>query len=242
MHKRQEIQQKSRLGLLLVNKGLITSSQLDIALKLQNQTGMRLGEVLINQGWITERQLNRSLKKQTRYRYIAAFVALFLGPLQPFMASASVEKDPITNEQIIEQKEQILTSSIGGLTSLNDSDMGNITARGANENLARLQDIMAGTQDTSNNGQSTLETLGGLLMPATDLLDADIEMNGVTYGNGQDISLNEDGSIQLALPTHIEEIALRNIRVKGSENQHMGDLFIRGIDLSNVSVSIKVHN
>lgn len=242
MQKRQEIQQKSRLGHLLVNKGLITSSQLDEALKLQNQTGMRLGEVLINQGWITEKQLNRSLKKQTRYRYVAAFVALFLGPIQPFMASANVEKDPITSEQVVEQQEQILTSSISGLASMNDNDMGNVTARGVNENLARLQDIMAGTQDTNNNGQTTLETIGGLLMPATDLLDADVEMNGVTYGNGQNISLNDDGSIQLALPTYIEEISLRNIRVKGSENQHMGDLVIRGIDLSNVSVSIKVHN
>ncbi len=242
MHKRQDIQQKSRLGLLLVNKRLITSSQLDEALKLQNQTGMRLGEVLINQGWITERQLNRSLKKQTRYRYVAAFVALLLGPIQPFMASASVEKDQIRSEQIVDQKEQIYSSEFSGLTSLTDSDMGDITARGASENLAHLQDIMAGTQDTNDNGQGTLETIGSLLFPATDLLDADMEMNGVTYGNGQDISLNEDGSIQLALPTHIEEIALKNIRVKGSENQHIGDLFIRGIDLSNVSVSIKVHN
>lgn len=242
MHKRQDIQQKSRLGLLLVNKGLITPSQLDEALKLQNQTGMRLGEILINQGWITEGQLNRSLKKQTRYRFVAALVALLLGPIQPFMVSANAEKDQVTTEQIIEQKEPTYSSVFNTLNSLTDSDMGNITARGANEHLTRLQDIMAGNQDAINDGQSTLDTISGLLMPATDLLDADIEMNGVTYGNGQDISLNDDGSIQLALPTHIEEIALKNIRVKGAEGQHMGDLFIRGIDLSSVNVSIKVHN
>jgi|TARA_B110001454_G_scaffold90999_1_gene86732 hypothetical protein len=241
MQKRQEIQQKSRLGLLLINKGLITSSQLDEALQLQNRTGMRLGEVLINKGWITERQLNRSLKKQTRYRYVAALVAILLGPIQPFMASASVEREPISTEQIVEQKEHIYPAEFSGLTSLTDSDMGNVTAQGVNENLARLQDIMAGTQGNNSN-QNTLETIGSLLLPATDLLDADVEMTGVTYGKGQNTSLNEDGSIQLALPTHIEEIAFKNIRVKGSENQHMGDLFIRGIDLSNVNVSIKVHN
>jgi hypothetical protein len=238
MHKRQEIQQKSRLGLLLINKGLITSSQLDQALKLQGETGMRLGEVLIDQGWISERQLSRSLKKQTRYRYVAAFAALLLGPLQPFMASASIEKDPISTEQVIEKKDLSFSPS---LTSLTDDDMGNVTARGVNDNLARLQDIMAGDQE-ANNGQNTLETIGSLLLPASDLLDAEVEMSGVTYAKGQTTSLNADGSIQLALPTHIDQIAFKNIRVKGAENEHMGDLFIKDIDLSNMSVSIKVHN
>lgn len=238
MHKRQEIQQKSRLGLLLINKGLITSSQLDQALKLQNQTGMRLGEVLIDQGWITERQLNRSLKKQTRYRYVAAFAALLLGPLQPFMASASIEKDPISTEQVIEKKDQIFSS---GLTSLTDSDMGNVTARGVNDNLDRLQDIMAGNQE-ANSGQNTLETIGSLLLPASDLLNAEVEMSGVTYANGKATSLNADGSIKLVLPTHIEQIAFKNVRVKGAENEHLGDLFINDIDLSSVSVSIRINN
>ena len=238
MHKRQEIQQKSRLGLLLINKGLITSSQLDQALKLQGKTGMRLGEVLIDQGWISERQLSRSLKKQTRYRYVAAFAALLLGPLQPFMASASIERDPISTEQVTEKKDQSFSS---GLTSLTDTDMGNVSAQGVNDNLARLQDILAGNQE-ANNGQNTLATIGSLLLPASDLLDAEVEMSGVTYAKGQTTSLNEDGSIQLALPTHIDQIAFKNIRVKGSKNEHMGDLFIKDIDLSNMSVSIKIHN
>jgi hypothetical protein len=238
MHKRQEIQQKSRLGLLLINKGLITSSQLDQALKLQGEKGMRLGEVLIDQGWISERQLHRSLKKQTRYRYVAAFAALLLGPLQPFMASANIEKDSISTQQVIEQKDQVLSS---GLTSLNDTDMGNVTARGVNDNLARLQDILEGNQ-TANNGQNSLETITSLLLPASDLLDAEVEMSGVTYANGKTTSINEDGSIKLILPTHIDQISFKNIRVKGAENEHMGDLFIKNIDLSNVSVSIKINN
>ena len=238
MHKRQEIQQKSRLGLLLINKGLITSSQLDQALKLQGETGMRLGEVLIDQGWISERQLHRSLKKQTRYRYVAAFAALLLGPLQPFMASANIEKDSISTQQVIEKKDQVLSS---GLTSLTDADMGNVTARGVNDNLARLQDILAGNQ-TANDGQNNLETITSLLLPASDLLDAEVEMSGVTYANGKTTSLNEDGSIKLILPTHIDQIAFKNIRVKGAENEHLGDLFIKNIDLSNVSVSIKINN
>jgi hypothetical protein len=239
MHKRQEIQQKSRLGLLLINKGLITRSQLDQALLLQSTSEMKLGEVLIHQGWITERQLNRSLKKQSRHRYAAALAALLLGPLQPFMASANVERDPISTEQVIEKKDRTLSS---GLTALTDQDMGNVTAQGASNNLDRLQGIIEGTLDTSDNGQNPLETLTGLLLPATDLFDADIEISNVTYADGPRNVLKADGSISVALPTHIGQIAFKNVRVQGSEGQQLGDLFIKDIDLSNVDVNIRIHN
>lgn len=238
MHKRQEIQQKSRLGLLLINKGLITRPQLDQALRLQSESDMRLGEVLIHQGWITEKQLNRCLKKQSRYRYAAAFAALLLGPIQPFMASASIDKEKISTEQVIEKKAHTLSS----LTSLSDNDLGEITAKGANSNIERLQDIMNNVIDTSDNGQNSLETLGKLLLPATDLFDAEIEMSDVTYAEGRQNTLKEDGSIEVALPTHIGQIAFKNVRVQGSEGKHLGDLFIKDIDLSSVDVSIRIHN
>lgn len=239
MHKRQEIQQKSRLGLMLINKGFITRPQLDQALRLQSETGVRLGEVLIDKGWITERQLNRSLKKQSRYRYAAAFAALLLGPLQPFMASASIEREPISTAQVIEEKDRGLSP---GLTALTDKYMGDVTAQGLNENLGRLQEIMANTLDTSDNGQNSLETLAGLLLPAADLFDADIEMSNVTYGNGHKNTINTDGTIEIALPTHIGQVAFKNVRVVGSEDSTFGDLYIKDIDLSKVNAKIRLHN
>lgn len=238
MHKRQEIQQKSRLGLLLINKGLITRSQLDQALQLQSASEMRLGEVLIDQGWITEKQLNRALKNQSRYRYAAAFAALLLGPLQPFMASASMDKDLVHAEQVVEKK----TTASSGLAPMTDDDLGEITAQGVNENIARLQNIIGGVTDTSDNGQNSLETLGKLLLPATDLFDADVEMTDVTYADGSQNTIQEDGSIAVALPTHIGQIAFKNVRVQGTEGQNIGDLYIKDIDLSNVSVNIRLHN
>lgn len=239
MHKRQEIQQKSRLGLLLINKGLITRTQLDQALRLQSETGMRLGEVLIDQGWISERQLNRSLKKQTRYRYAAAFAALLLGPLQPFMASANMDKEPISTEQVFEKKDRSFSS---GLTAMTDSDMGDVTAQGVSNNIATVQDILANTLDTSDDGENTLETLGNLLLPATNLLDADVEMTDVTYADGPRTKLNADGSIAVALPSHIGQLAFKNVQVSGAEGGTLGDLYIKDIDLSNVDVTIRLHN
>ena len=238
MHRRQEIQQKSRLGLLLINKGLITRTQLDQALRLQSDSGMRLGEVLIDQGWISQRQLNRSLKKQSRYRYVAAFTALLLGPLQPFMASANIEKESIRTEQVLEKK----SATFSSLKPMSDNSMSDVTAQGVNDNIATVQDILANALDSRDKGENTLTTLSNLLLPAADLLDADVEMSDITYAEGSRTKLNDDGSIGIALPTHIGQIALKNVRVQGAKGQHLGDLYIKDIDLSNVAVSIRLHN
>lgn len=238
MQKKQEIQQKSRLGSLLIEKGMITSQQLDEALRLQNVNGKRLGEVLIDQGWITERQLNRSLKKQTRYRHIAALTAILLGPIQPFLANANVEQDAVNIEEVVENRSQIQADSFG-LKAMSDDDMGQVVAQGVSANV---QDILDSALDTTDNGESTLGTLGNLLMPGTNLLDSEMEMSGVTYAEGPRTTLNEDGSIEVALPTHIEKIAFKNVNVQGSSGPAMGDIMIKDIDLSNVNVTIRLHN
>src|SRR5690554_1856388 len=120
MQKRQQIQQKSRLGTLLIHKGLITRQQLDEALVTQAKKGLRLGEVLIQNGWLTERQLNKALRNQSRYRLVAALGAILLGPLQPFMANAQAVNDPVKSEQFIER---------GGLTQLSESELSNISGQ-----------------------------------------------------------------------------------------------------------------
>src|SRR5690554_4283960 len=78
MEQSQHKQQKSRLGTLLIHRGLISRKQLDEALTLQAQSGERLGEVLINKGWLTEKQLNKALRRQSRVRLIAAIGAFLL--------------------------------------------------------------------------------------------------------------------------------------------------------------------
>jgi len=67
-------------------------------------------------------------------------------------------------------------------------------------------------------------------------------MSNVIYGKGHKNVLNVDGSIEIALPTHIGQIAFKNVRVQGSENSSLGDLYIKGIDLSNVNATIRIHN
>lgn len=45
------------LGSVLVEKGMISQEQLDLALKLQKTTGQRLKDILIKEGFTTREQL-----------------------------------------------------------------------------------------------------------------------------------------------------------------------------------------
>jgi len=90
-------QQHSRIGQILINKGLITRSQLDAAIQLQLTNHKRLGETLIEQGWITERQLKKALSKQTNLRLAATLVAALMMPFQPALANTRLELDTVTS-------------------------------------------------------------------------------------------------------------------------------------------------
>ena len=244
MQKRQEIQQKSRLGLLLVNKQLITRPQLDEALRLQSQSDMRLGEILIDQGWITEKQLNKALKNQSRYRYAAAITALLLGPIQPFMASAATDETPVVSEQMVEQSAAQASrhTTFDRSNALADSDLSEVSGQGASTSYDQLLDIVNGNLEIDDQNLGQLDVLTKLFLPASDLLDADIEISGVRYAPGPRTKINSDGSIALSLPSHIDNISFKNVRVKGQTGNHFGDIAINNIDLSGVSTTIKIRS
>ena len=115
MKNQHEILEKSRLGRLLVNRGLITDSELDFALSRLPGTGQRLGEFLIGQGLISERDLNRTLARQRRTRYVAAFFAALLAPIQPFMAlSASAATSTSVSTLSILSQPTSTSGKVGG--------------------------------------------------------------------------------------------------------------------------------
>jgi general secretion pathway protein E/type IV pilus assembly protein PilB len=66
------IQQKIRLGDLLVEKGLITEAQLMEALAKQKESGFskKLGEVLVDEGFVTERQIAEVLAEQLHLDFV----------------------------------------------------------------------------------------------------------------------------------------------------------------------------
>lgn len=84
----KRLQQKSRLGTILINRRYVTQVQLDKALELQASSNLRLGEALIELGFIDQKQLKRALRRQNWLRSITAGVALVLAPFSPAFAAS----------------------------------------------------------------------------------------------------------------------------------------------------------
>lgn len=237
---------KSRLGSLLKRKGLITQAQLDSALQTQLTSGMRLGEVLIEQGILTERQLTRALKKQSRHRFVAGIMAMVLGP---FSMGA------MANSQPTEQTQNSVISSADlmqykGLKALDNDGLAQVAGQGISHPEDALNLLLARAQGNDPEAQSELDKLGAvgelaqILNPIASLLDADVTVKGVKYNNDTiKQSVNEDGSIELGLPSEIEEIAFRNMRVAGtSGGGSLGDIVISNVQFSDQSsIRIRPH-
>lgn len=218
---------KSRLGLLLIRKGLITPEQLDLALKEQSRSGLRLGEVLVSWGMVTERQINRALKRQSRYRLIAAVAAVLLGPIQPFMSFAWGS----TTADKIEQ----LEGDYASLRALGDDEMAGVTGQADNRLMANFDNMVQELkgEKSDDNGLGPLDDLAALAMPFSSVLDADVTVSGVHYDASKPKqTLNADGSITVALPSQIEEISFKNVRVMGSSGPAFGDLIVSNIQFS----------
>ncbi len=216
--------EKSRLGTLLLHKGLISQEQLYQALSMQSTENMMLGEILIQQGWISAQDLKNSLKKQSRYRIWAAVGAILLTPLQPFLATAATASTD-TNLQ---------SEKITHMQAMNETEMRQTTAQkrvSLEENeLLQFADININELETSNQ---SLENIMNTLIPGADnLLNAQVSIEGVSYRKNQIQSVAKDGSVSIKLPSHIAKISLKDIEFKGMSGKHIGD-----IELSNISIS-----
>ena len=61
---------KTRIGELLIQQGLLSQEQLDVALLQQQKTGRRLGRVIIDAGLLTEVRLSEALSRQLGVPYL----------------------------------------------------------------------------------------------------------------------------------------------------------------------------
>ena len=52
-----------RIGSYLLDAGLVTKAQIDVALNDQKSTGMRLGEVVVMRGWVKEKTMRFIINK-----------------------------------------------------------------------------------------------------------------------------------------------------------------------------------
>ncbi|MCY1526106.1 hypothetical protein D9M68_611100 [compost metagenome] len=220
--------QHSRLGQILINKGLINRSQLDSAIQLQLSSHKRLGEILIEQGLLSERQLRKALKKQSNLRVAATLVAALLSPFQ--MASADIQRMQPASSVSRQETPR-------GLRPLSDMELSKVSAQG-------LDDMLQGLfmQAESGNGLDTVSQLAKLVMPVLNSLEAETSLADVRYDTDKLTSaINPDGSLNVRLPSSIGELRFDNIRVAGAPpGQSFGNLSLHDIDLSQASLKISL--
>jgi hypothetical protein len=221
-------QQHSRLGQILINKGLIDRSQLDAAIQAQLTSQKRLGEILIERGLLTERQLKKALTKQSNLRLTATLVAALLSPFQ-IVSATPLHSQPSAISQL--ERPQ-------GLHPLSDKEMSTVSAQGLEDVLQSLF-LQAGSDD----GLGTVGQLSKLVMPVLSSLESETSMTDVQYDTGRISSaINADGSVNVRLPSSIGELRFDNIRVAGApQGQSFGSLSLNDIDLSQASLKISLH-
>ncbi|PAV26302.1 pilus assembly protein PilB [Tamilnaduibacter salinus] len=224
--------EKSRLGRLLVNRGLIDEGQLEQALAEQQAEGIRLGELLVARGVISERELSRVLKHQSRYRNAAAFVAMFTLPLQPVVTFAATAPAPANAAT---QSAQMLSKQ--GFTPLSEDDLSDVSARGS---LMAHVDALASMAEDAETGEPIeadpvegIELAAHTFVPILNFLDSDLTISGVHYRGGEaEYTVLADGGLRMALPERIDTISMNNIRVSGSRGASLGNVSLHGIHFS----------
>ncbi|HBX56064.1 hypothetical protein [Pseudomonas sp. UBA2684] len=220
--------QHSRLGQILINKGLINRAQLDSAIQLQLTSQKRLGEILIEQGLLSERQLKKALSKQSNLRVAATLVAALLSPFQ--LASADIQRLQPTSSTSRQETPR-------GLQPLSDLEMSSVSAQGLDDALQGLF-----MQAESGNGVDTVSQLAKLVMPVLNSLEAETSLKDVHYDTSKlSSTINPDGSVDVRLPSSIGELRFDNIRVAGApQGQSFGSLSLHDIDLSQASLKISL--
>jgi hypothetical protein len=231
---RPGIEEKSRLGRLLINRGYLTEDQLKEGLGRQRETGQRLGEIFVQSGWVTEKELVRILKHQTRYRNAAALFTVVTLPLQPLVSFAA--SNNVTAAQVEPEAGELY--DVKGLSALTEDEMSGVSGQADSKLMQRISAMssMVSSAATGEADDTTVDVIEGIkltaniFVPVLNFLDSDFSISGVHYREGEPrFTVREDGALTLAFPERIEEIRMDNIRVSGSHGPSMGNVSISDI-------------
>jgi len=237
----QDAQQRSRLGRLLVERGIITEAQLHQAIARQSASGGRLGEVLVELQFATQRQIDSVLRKQHNIRLVASVFAVLMTPLYAMGAGPARQQTEITALSAADQAADQATRR--GMTPLDDEAMSEVSGQGID-----VQGLLQASQQQQLGGSSSagLQALGEIaktLNPLLAMLDYNMSIKGVVNGPDGGVTLNQDGSVTMNLDMSIAELDFSDIRVKGtpSDGPSLGSVTIHNIELTGTSVTIRGH-
>ena len=127
---------------------------------------------------------------------------------------------------------EIKTSQEFNLASVDDNALRSVAGQGL------FGDIMQGVGEGSALTNELVAILDSA-MPLFSLFEADIGVTGIS--GDMDVAFNlSEREVVIQLPSYIEEIALTNFGVKGSESS-FGDIYLRDINLGNSQLTIKLY-
>ena len=170
-----QAQKAIRLGDWLLDRGLVTQTQLDLALREQKRKGWLLGEALAHLGFVTQETLSQFLAQKTQTESVD-LAAIIIPP----------EMVKLVPEPLARRLVAVPVSREGDLLTVAISDPLNVTAFDALEQATRLQvnlvsapegDIFLAIERLYASGQTVEQIVDELLKLGTDKLATTTEQD-----------------------------------------------------------------
>lgn len=107
---------KTRLGDLLVDRGLITQDQLLEAIQEQKSSRLQLGEILVSKGWVSNRQIRKVLRVQSKLRNAILTSILSFSPL--VLVGCGGSSSQVNGDQAVAEQQALAGNQDKGTNSL----------------------------------------------------------------------------------------------------------------------------
>jgi len=241
--------QQSRLGRVLVNKGIITESQLNFALTEQGRSRKRLGEILLDNGYISNNQLESALKRQDLLRRVAAFTTIAWAPFHA-VAGFSVPSMVKPVVPSVKTSSEIQFANLpAGFVALSDAELESAEAQGpfvlGSELLPQFGYEMPSTgaenkleeddEDTTEEqvafqAMDAVTTVMGF-GPLSNFIEADVTIDGFRrFDDMPAMTILDDGGVRFYTGFEADRISIENVRVKGSSSPDtIGSFYISDV-------------
>lgn len=138
--------EKTRLGDILLDKGLINDAQLQEAIRAQQTMHAPLGQILIDKGWLSQRQIDNALKVQSKLRNALVSSLISLSPLA--LVGCGSAASPLEEGVSVEQVEQSGSQNTGSQAEESNEQQSSDNEPQANQ----------GSGGSANAGQTADET------------------------------------------------------------------------------------
>ena len=184
---------KTRLGDILVKKGLISDEQLQSAIGAQKSSHLQLGEILIEMQCVTQRQINRALKVQSNLRNAVITSILGLSPLALVGCGSGGEDSPETNKSSVEQVSE--SAQVNGDSKSVENAI--VVPEQQTSSPVTTQEVVDATVGTTRSALQLSWSFPSLRVDESDLELYEIDSFRIyqVYGNGDFDTIHEvDGT------------------------------------------------